>query len=233
MKEAFYFSHDYNSRNDWKLVKVMMKHKLEWVWAFWCIVEMLYEEWWYLMLSECERIAFELRWSEDCIKWIVFDSWLFKNDWEKFWSDSIIERLEMRAEKSKKASLSAKERWNKKQENANALRTQSDSNAIKERKGKERKEKTDTLVAMQPNEYSESISFLKKQTLDNIEIPEYAENFKNDWIAFIAYWTEKGKTWKIRAEREPTFEIKRRFATWINRKKENYQKTQQPKRWVF
>lgn len=92
---------------------------------------------------------------------------------------------------------------------------------------------TETVVAMQPNEYSESISFLKKQTLDNIEIPEYAENFKNDWIAFIAYWTEKGKTWKIRAETEKTFEIKRRFATWISRKKESFQKTQQPKRWVF
>lgn len=90
-----------------------------------------------------------------------------------------------------------------------------------------------SLQAGQPNEYTESISFLKKQTLENIEIPEYAENYRDDWIAFIAYWTEKWKTGKIRAEREPTFEIKRRFATWMSRKKENYQKTQQPKRWVF
>jgi len=83
--------------------------------------------------------------------------------------------------------------------------------------------KSNQIVAMQPNEYIESIDFLKKQTLDSIEIPEYAENYKNDWIAFIAYWTEKWKTGKIRAEKEPTFEIKRRFATWMSRKKDQYQ----------
>lgn len=89
---------------------------------------------------------------------------------------------------------------------------------------KEYKEyKENNIVATQLNEYQESILFLKNQTLDNIEIPEYAQDYKNDWIAFIAYWTEKWKTGKIRAEWEKTFEIRRRFATWMSRKKESYQ----------
>ncbi len=139
MKETFYFSHDYNARNDWKLVKLMMKKGLEWVWAFWCIVEMLYEEWGYIMQSECERIAFELRTDEECIAWIIKESWLFQSDSEKFWSNSVNERLEMRAKKSNKASISAKTRWENREENANAMRTHKKRNAIKERKGKENK----------------------------------------------------------------------------------------------
>lgn len=90
------------------------------------------------------------------------------------------------------------------------------------------KDNKDTVVATQPNEYQESILYLKKQTLENIDLPEFAENYKNDWIAFIAYWTEKGRTWKLRAEWEKTFEIRRRWATWMSRKKETYQ-AQQPK----
>lgn len=85
------------------------------------------------------------------------------------------------------------------------------------------KDNKDTVVATQPNEYQESILYLKKQTLENIDIPDFAESYKNDWIAFIAYWTEKWRTWKIRAEWEKTFEIRRRWATWMSRKKETYQ----------
>lgn len=82
------------------------------------------------------------------------------------------------------------------------------------------------LVATQPNEYQLSISYLKN--IENEQIPDYAENFKDEWIKFCYYWSEKWKTWKIRAEWEKTFEIKRRFATWMNRKKETYQKTEKP-----
>jgi len=54
MKE--YFSHDYNARNDTKLVKVFMKYQLKGIGAYWCIIEMLYEEGGYLLRSEYERI---------------------------------------------------------------------------------------------------------------------------------------------------------------------------------
>jgi len=82
------------------------------------------------------------------------------------------------------------------------------------------------LVASQPNEYQLSISYLKN--IENEQIPDYAENFKDEWIKFCYYWSEKWKTWKIRAEWEKTFEIKRRFATWMSRKKETYQKADKP-----
>lgn len=136
-KETFYFSHDYNSRSDKELIKVVMKMGMSGIGIYWCIVEMLYEEGGYLLRTECERIAFELRTDVGSITQIIETFNLFKIDSDKFWSDSVLHRLEIRDEKSAKARKSAFKRW----ENADALQTQSDANAIKERKGKENKEK--------------------------------------------------------------------------------------------
>lgn len=86
------------------------------------------------------------------------------------------------------------------------------------------------VVALQPNEYQESISFLKSIDIDNINIadpPEYARGYKKYWIEFILYWTEKSRNWKLRAEWEKTFEVKRRFYTWLSRAKVQYEKPKQ------
>ena len=230
MKETFYFSHDYNARSDWKLIKVAMKYWMEWIWTYWCIIEMLYEEWWYLDLEEYERITFELRMEYKIVESILNDFWLFEKDDKKFWSNSVLDRLKQRMNKSEKARISVQKRWDKKkEENTNVLRTNNECNTIKESKEKESKEKESKekeLVASQPNEYQLSISYLKN--IENEQIPDYAENFKDEWIKFCYYWSEKWKTWKIRAEWEKTFEIKRRFATWMSRKKETYQKADKP-----
>lgn len=132
-----YFSHDYNSRNDKKLVNAFMKFGLESIGAYWCIVEMLYEEGGYLLLSEYERITFELRSNNECIKYLLNDSDLFKNDGLKFWSESAIERLKLRSEKSEKARKSIESRWNRKQ-NTNVIRTNEERNTNKVKESKEK-----------------------------------------------------------------------------------------------
>mgnify|MGYP003456967932 FL=1 len=77
------------------------------------------------------------------------------------------------------------------------------------------------IVVAPPNEYQLSIQYLKN--IEKEKIPDYAENYQDEWIKFCYYWSERWKTWKIRAEWEKTFEIKKRFATWMSRKKETYQ----------
>lgn len=230
MKDTFYFSHDCNARNDSKITDVIMDHWMEWVWIFWCIVEMLYEEWWYLQIRY-DRISFELRTSKEKVKSIIEDYKLFENDWDKFWSNSIIDRLKQRMDKSEKARLSVQKRWDdKKTKDTNVLQTNNDSNTIKERKGKEIKEKKrkeTVIVATQPNEYEEWMNYLKNFSIKSL-IPDYAEEYRDEWIKFCYYWSEKWRNWKIRAEGEKTFEIKRRFATWMSRKKETYQKIEKP-----
>lgn len=118
---------------------------------------------------------------------------------------------------------------NEQQTNNKRITTIEESN----KNNNDNNENNTEIVATQPNEYQESILYLKRQTLENIDIPEFAEDYTNDWIAFIAYWTEKGRTWKLRAEWEKTFEIRRRWATWMSRKKEKYEvrETRIP-RWI-
>jgi hypothetical protein len=123
-KDTFYFSHDYHARNDRKMVKLLSKEGLQGVGAYWCIVEMLFEEGGKMPIDECERIAFELRSDCEVIKRLVFESALFKNDGNLFWSDSVLMRLEVREQKTVKARESAIERWKrereKKEKDANA-----------------------------------------------------------------------------------------------------------------
>jgi hypothetical protein len=135
-KETFYFSHDYNSRNDPKMVSLLMKTGVVGIGVYWCIIEMLYEQGGYIQIEECERIAFELRTENELVLKII-ESNLFGRNKEMFWSESVIRRLNVRKVKSARARESANYRWN----DANGMRTQSDSNAIKESKGKESKGK--------------------------------------------------------------------------------------------
>ena len=96
---------------------------------------------------------------------------------------------------------------------------------------KENKENNTEIVVSQSNEYQLSIQYLKenrdKVFTQELQIPEYAEDTQ-EWHRFVWYWSELSKSGKLKAEWEKTFEIKRRFATWMSRKKETYQKTEKP-----
>jgi len=146
MKDTFYFTHDYNARSDRKLIAVMMKHGISGIGCFWCIVEMLYEEGGYISCDEYERIAFELRTSENVIRAVIEDFDLFQKNDGFFFSESIIERLKNRTEKSDKARKSVETRWDNHRKKSEDIRTQYERNTIKERKEKERKEKEEKSI---------------------------------------------------------------------------------------
>jgi hypothetical protein len=110
------------------------------------MIEMLYEANGYLMRSHCDRSAFALRTESASIASIIYDSELFEYDEEQFWSSSVLERLRLRADKSQKATKSAEKRW----VDANAMRSHSEGNAIKERKGKENKVKESKVKEIPP-----------------------------------------------------------------------------------
>jgi hypothetical protein len=147
-KESFYFSHDYNSRNDPKLQKILMKLGQEGKGIYWDLIEMLYEQDGYLKLSELETYAFQMRTNSERIALVIQDFDLFKKDEKVFWSESVLRRLNERKIKSEKARQSAMYRWG----DANEMQTHSEGNAIKERKGKnkkEEKEKNPDVVLLQ------------------------------------------------------------------------------------
>jgi hypothetical protein len=90
--------------------------------------------------TDYEGIAYDYRVEQEIIQFIVEKTGLFEIKDNIFSSKSVERRLEERLLKSSKARESAEKRWKKK--DANAMQTQSDSNAIKESKGKEKKENT-------------------------------------------------------------------------------------------
>lgn len=200
MKE--YFSHDYNARNDKKLMKLFMKHGVLGIGIYWCIIEMLYEESGYLSTNEYERITFELRTDYEIVKSVINDFELFKIKDDLFYSESAINRLNERSNKSQKARESINKRWEKIKKNTNVLQTNNDSNTIKVKKSKVKESKKDALdddFELQENgrfecfwnDYDKKVGdkekikakFLKLPTKEQMEIfnhiPKYKESQPN------------------------------------------------------
>lgn len=151
MKEAYYFSHDANARNDPKILAMRSEYGVEGYGRFWILIEMLREQSDYkLKLTQytCKALALQMQCNphdaeqflQDCID--EFE--LFSTDGTYFWSESLMRRMAEKDKKSKQARKAAMARWNKEKDdedpqekNADAKHSQCDSNAIKERKGKD------------------------------------------------------------------------------------------------
>ncbi|MFA6946705.1 MAG: Lin1244/Lin1753 domain-containing protein [Pedobacter sp.] len=137
-KDTYYFSHDYNARNDPKIRKLISKHGMIGYGIFWAIVEDLYQNA-NALPTDYDLIAFDMRADCEVVKSIVNDFELFVIDGSEFGSSAVERRLIERNGKSEKARQSAFKKWDKVKNDANALRTHCEPNAIKERKGKENK----------------------------------------------------------------------------------------------
>jgi hypothetical protein len=175
-KETFYFSHDYNSRNDVKIKKLLSKHGLLGYGIFWAIIEELYNNTNVLPL-DYDTISFDLRIDKNILISVINDYDLFVFENNTFGSLSVERRLKERDERSQKARQSVLKRWNKLKEDTNVLQSQYESNTIKEIKGKE----------IKGNEIPDFNSFLKyaikqKPNVDIESIKFKYESWKeNNW----------------------------------------------------
>jgi hypothetical protein len=138
MKDAYYFSHDSNARNDLKIVKLRRKLGLSGVGLFWCIIEMLREsENYKLNLADIEDICYELRFDSKDFT-ILFECELLEKDDDLFWSKSLLSRMK-RADNIRQKRREAGTKGGKSK--AIAKQPESNCEALKEKKGKESKEK--------------------------------------------------------------------------------------------
>ncbi|MEN6433877.1 MAG: Lin1244/Lin1753 domain-containing protein [Smithella sp.] len=143
--DTFYFKHDCKARVDRKLINLAMVHGMAGLGIYWCVVEMLYEENGYLPL-EYERIAFELRTDTNVIRSVINDFDLFKIDVNKFYSESALNQLKLRAEKSEKAILSVSKRWEY-ERNTNVIRAKTKRNTSIVEYSKEEKNNKPTEIS--------------------------------------------------------------------------------------
>lgn len=180
MNDTYYFSHDYNSRSDTKIKKLICKHGMLGYGLFWAIIEDLYNNSNELQ-SDYDSIAYDLHTESNIVKSIINDFDLFVLSDNTFMSLSINKRLGKREDKSKQASNAANVRWEKYKEEkekiyADALRTNSGSNAIKGKEIKENnnipkiKEITIPSHSDVNNKYSISVKELLNKQEDEIDL---------------------------------------------------------------
>ena len=194
-----YFSHDSNSRNDIKLIKVRAIYGYEGYGIYFALIELLFSEGNKLCLDDIETLAFGLQCKPDILKVIIMNFDLFIIEDNYFYSERLNNIIKEIESKSIKASENAKKRW----DNATAMQPHSDSNAIKVKESKLNKTKLNKIED-RIHEFKNSV--YSHKDFDN----EDKENF-------FLYWTEKNKSeTKFRAEMEKTFSIPLRLARWCN-----------------
>jgi hypothetical protein len=161
MKDAYYFPHDSNARNDVKILKLRRVHGAEGYGYFWMLVEVLREQQDFkLPLNSIKELAFDFRCADEILFSIIknFELFQIENN-EFFYSQSLIDRLQPYLEKSSRARAAALKRWNAKAD-AKALQMQSKSNT-----------KGDTSK-VKKSKVNKSKEFNFKKELLNLEIEE-------------------------------------------------------------
>jgi len=103
-----YFSHDYYSRTNPKLIKLQIKLGHAGKGIFWDLIEILHEENGFIKISDIELISYQIRADIEIIKSIFFDFDLFENDSQKIWSNSVLKRIEKQKQKSEILSKNGK-----------------------------------------------------------------------------------------------------------------------------
>lgn len=147
-KETYYFSHDSNALTDTKILNMRADYGLEGYGLYWAIIEMMRnEEDYKLNLNKNTYRAIKTltnttidieKFINDCIE----DYRLFEKQEEKFYSNSLLRRMEQKDKKSAIAREKAEKRWNS---NAKDMQQQCSDNANKGKKNKEKENKRNEI----------------------------------------------------------------------------------------
>ena len=193
-----YFLHESTSFQDYKIIKMRSKLGIQSYGIFWALLELLFNEENKLCIDDYEPLAFSLQCDPNILKQVIEDFDLFVLEDGCFYSRRLNNHIEDINTKSNKAKESAAKRWS----NANAKRTQSDSNAS----------------------ISNSISSSKSKSKIKDRIHEFKNSVyshkdfdKEDLENFFLYWSELNKSGsKMRFELERTWSLTLRLKRWVN-----------------
>ena len=226
MKESFYFSHDYNARNDQKILTLRWEFWLVWYALYFMMIESMAEEPdWYI-----NRGAIGGLWvSYGVAKWELLafiekslEIGIFLEDEHGIFSKRMVEHKEYRKTLSEQGKIGAEKRW----KNSPPI---SPPNA-KERKGKEIKE-IDTSVFQEyiDNPENESITFyVIKYFLLLKWKPAQDETIESlrAWVKEVFAENEITDAWKMRRAIEKWYDywkeepkpknVKQKFRSTIN-----------------
>jgi hypothetical protein len=117
MKDAFYFPHFCNARNDRKVKRVIKQHGIQGYGIYFMLLEVLREQTDYRYpFADVDLLADEFGVEEQTLLSVINDSELFQIDGDSFYSANLIKYLEpmmrMREQRSKAGKASAQRRSN-------------------------------------------------------------------------------------------------------------------------
>lgn len=143
-KETFYFTHDYNARNDDKILELRAKYGAEGYGIFWMIVETMAENSnggsnSLLIGGLSLGFGVKVELLKEVFKYCI-EIGLFYKKKNFFYSKRLLTHKGFRAELSKNGTLGAEKRWSKNREAMAGLSGGYGDPNAKERKGKENKE---------------------------------------------------------------------------------------------
>ena len=153
VKDAYYFPHDSNARNDPKIQALMSKYGYQGYGWYWAIIEILREQPEYkypinkytfdtfARIFQCDRNTTVEFINDCCHEFATEKSALLCMDEKNLWSESLIKRMKPIDERREKARESVYKRWNKYERNTFVEATKNDGNTskVKESKVKESK----------------------------------------------------------------------------------------------
>ncbi len=228
IKDAYWFSHDSNARNDERLIALRIKYDWKGYGLFWAIIEKLREATNYMCVKDYNIIAFDLRVDASMIKSIIedFGLFVFTECGKYFYSERLMRSMDKKEEKSVQAKLSVKSRWDKFREkqgkeyenDTNVIRTYNESNTIKGKESKV-KEKKESVGDKSPSRSNLQITLPERKLNFKNLLKPHLETYGSEMLnKFYSYWTEKNTPGtKMKFELEKTWELTKRLNTWASR----------------
>lgn len=182
MKDAYYFSHDYNSRNDQKILVLRSVYQSKGYGVFWMLIEIMAESTLpHIAHAHIPAIAVSINedsiWLNEFVEYCINEARLFTSDGLVFTSMRIIKHKQMRELFSESGRVGADRRWHN---IAPPISPPIREGYAKERKGKEIKGNKET-PRFAPPDLQTAISFF----LENKSTQDQAESFHN-------YFASKG-----------------------------------------
>jgi len=220
MKESFYFSHDYNAHNDVKILFLRQQLGMEGYGIYWFLVETLADSGGILPLKIIPVLAMQMQVSEIKVKAVIESFDLFQIIEESFYSQRLINHLEIRKIASENGKKGAKKRWQNGVANGVANGDAiGDANA-KERKGKESKVNEINIYNGKkflsndfnglPEQYIisciEQIKIQKQQTITKDQVTKLWETFKLEKLVGEDFYQSESKVYQY-------------FVNWIKKQK--------------
>lgn len=114
-KSTFYFSHDYNAANDFKILFLRQKYGMEGYGIYWFIIESLAQSNGELPYTIIPILAMQIQVDESVVNSIINDFDLFvqkqSTSGKVFSSSRLLQHLELRNNLKEKGKIGAAKRW--------------------------------------------------------------------------------------------------------------------------